>query len=143
MLLSRNDLITQLQPIIITLDQCRGDSYLLGDACYKWIQLQCETLLNSHYSTVNKRFMKTITIEHLVAYELHPKYQGSNLDPEQMEDINRHHLFSQNQEFVPLVIAHQAKSSLFPASFFLDNTTQMNPIIWWKPVEKCHVLESF
>jgi len=39
--------------------------------------------------------------------------------------------------------AHQAKSSPFPGSLFPNNTTQMNPITWWKAIKKCGVSQSF
>lgn len=136
------DLASQLGPVAAALDRCQGDSVSIADACDAWISLQREPALESHRNTVNKRFQQAVTIEHLVAYRLHPRYQGIRLTAKQLEEVNNW-VMTQSEDFLPLMIAFQAKDLPFPPSFFADIAIKMNPVTWWKAVGKTGIPTNF
>ena len=68
------DLATQLCPIAVELDKTQSDSHPIADLCHMWLTLQQDPLLETHCDVVKKRCKQAFTIEHLIAYKLHPRY---------------------------------------------------------------------
>ncbi|KAK2146527.1 hypothetical protein LSH36_602g01037 [Paralvinella palmiformis] len=112
------DLATQLRPIAVALDKAQSDSHSIADPCHMWLSLQ--QLLEAHCYVVKKCCKQALTIEHLVAYKLHPRYQGGHLTQKQMEDVCEYFI---------------TKDTTFVVS--------MNPTTWWKAVETCDVPYDF
>lgn len=63
----------------------------------------------------------------MLAYLLHPqyKYDDTKLSREQ-EEIARNYVVKLSPNFLPLVIAFQAKAEPFPKSFFIETARNMN-----------------
>jgi len=70
------DLAIQLSPIAVALDKAQSDSHSIADSCHMWLTLQQDPLLETHCDVVKKCCKQALTIEHLVAYKLYPRYQG-------------------------------------------------------------------
>lgn len=82
------DLADQLRPIAEGIDITQSDNATLADACEVWLGLIENNLLQPHKKLVAARFKKAVLTEHLVAYKLHPKYQGRNLFVGQIHDVH-------------------------------------------------------
>jgi hypothetical protein len=136
------DLAEQLRPISHAIDICQGDSATLADACNVWINLKNNTLLEPHKKHVSARFHKAVLPEHLVAYTLHPKYQGELLTPDQLEIVNKW-VISKDPNFIATLISYQAKSMPFPVSYFSDAAVQVPPLTWWKGLKPLGVSADF
>ena len=63
----------------------KGDGLLTLQA---WLGLLSEHALRPHEKVVNKRFQDAITVEHITAYMLHPKYRAEKLTVEQQQDVS-------------------------------------------------------
>lgn len=136
------DLAEQLRPISIAIDTCQSDTSTLADACHVWLELLNNTLLEPHKKTLLARFSKAILPEHLVAYTLHPKFQGEMLVAKQFEEVNNW-IIAKNPSFIATFIAYQAKSSPFPASYFCDAAVQVPSVTWWKALKTLGVPGDF
>ncbi len=66
---------------------------------------------------------------HIVAYMLHPKYNGEGMDIEDAE-IARAWLADINPEFVAAAITFQAQAPHYPQTFFGPKVLDMKPHIW-------------
>lgn len=108
------DLVDQLRPIASALDRCQSDGSSLADACDAWLGLLSEPALRPHEKVVNKRFQDAITLEHLTAYMLHPKYRGEKLTMEQQQDVSTW-LANRDPGFITSFISFQAKVAPFPS----------------------------
>lgn len=108
------DLVDQLRPIASALDRCQSDGSSLADACDAWLGLLSEPALRPHEKVVNKRFQDAITLEHLTAYMLHPKYRGEKLTMEQQQDVSTW-LANRDPGFITSFIGFQAKVAPFPS----------------------------
>ncbi|CAL4113663.1 unnamed protein product, partial [Meganyctiphanes norvegica] len=73
------ELAEQLRPVAVALDRAQADSTNLADAYDIMKKLLTEPLLAPHCDTVQKRFDKAIQPCHMVAYMLHPKYNGHGM----------------------------------------------------------------
>jgi len=67
---------------------------------------------------------QALIVEHLVAYKLHPRYQGEHLTQKQMEDVCEY-LITEDPSFVAMLISYQAEADPFPPSFFLAASISM------------------
>ena len=65
------DIADQLRPLTSDTDLRQWDNNI-ADACDVWLSLLHDPVLAPHKAIVNKRFNQASTIEHLVAYALHP-----------------------------------------------------------------------
>ncbi len=83
------DLTAQLQPIATALGICQRDSATIADACHVWIELLNNPVLTPHKTVLEKRFKQAVLPGHMVAYKLHPQFQGKQLSPNQQESINK------------------------------------------------------
>ncbi|KAK2145523.1 hypothetical protein LSH36_676g00018 [Paralvinella palmiformis] len=101
-----------------------------------WLSLKQDPLLEPHCNVVKKHCNQALTIEHLVPYKLHPRYQyqGEHLTKKQVEDIYEY-LITDDSSFMATLISFQAAP--FPQSFSVDASNIMNQTAWWKAVEKC------
>ncbi|KAK2155051.1 hypothetical protein LSH36_250g00051 [Paralvinella palmiformis] len=81
------DLATQLRPITVAPDKAQSDSHSIADSCHMWLTLQQDPLLKTQCGVMKKFCKQALTIEHLVAYKLHPLYQSEYLIQKQMEDV--------------------------------------------------------
>lgn len=50
----------------------------IADAFHLWLDLLSNPALQTHKKAVQKCFDDAVTVEHLVAYMLHPKFRGEN-----------------------------------------------------------------
>ena len=103
-----------------------------------WLILQ-DPLLETHCDVVKKCCKQALTIEHLIAYKLHQRYQGEHLTQKQMEDVCEYLITEEDPSFVAMLISYQDEAAPLPLSFLLDASTSMNPTTWWKAVEKCGI----
>ena len=99
-------------------------------------------LANPHMTAVTSWFKQTIWPEHLVAYLLHPKCHGLSLTTDQRKKDDAW-LLEWDSTFMASLISHQAKTGPFPASFFTGHAVKMNPITWWKAVQKYGINADF
>ena len=138
------DLAERLRPIAIALDICQSDSSSLADATHLWIKLASNDLLQTVAvkSAVQRRKKQALTPEHLVAYTIHPKYQGQLLNGDEMEIVNQW-LMDKNPEFISTIIAYRAKSMPFPHSFFTESAIELHPVTWWKGVKSAEIPSEF
>ena len=136
------DLIEKLAPIANAIDVCQSDKTSLADATNTWLSLAANPLLQAHSNVIDKRMKQAITVEHLVAYKLHPKYRGTLLTDDQLASVNDY-LASRNDSYIATLIAFDAKSNPFPAVYFNDNAISVAPAIWWKGMKSYNVSEGF
>ena len=80
------DLIEQLQPVANAIDMAQKDSTNLAAACHIMLNLLEAPQLQPHENQVQHRFNQAIKPCHLVAYMMHPKYNGENLIQAQVEE---------------------------------------------------------
>lgn len=136
------DLTEQLRPVACALDKLQSDSTSIADACDIWMDLKSNPKLEPHQSAVSKRFRLAIRVEHLVAYTLHPKYQGQKLSTEQLDDVNKW-LVNKDPCFITTLISFQAKAAPFPDSYFAEHAVNMPPSTWWKAAGNYGVNQDF
>ena len=123
------DLADQLRPIATAIDESQSDHRSIADACHVWITLLQNPVLAPHKAAVNKRFKQAITTEHLVAYHIHPRYQGEKLTPAQRIQVTE---WMADRELLQPFISLQAQESPFPKTFFAESVRSMEPCTWWK-----------
>ena len=73
------DLAEQLKPVAVAIDIAQRDSTNLADGCALFLSLLEEPALQPHSSAVEKRFKAAILPQHMLAYMMHPRYQGEHL----------------------------------------------------------------
>ena len=129
------DMFNQLEPVAVALNQAQGDSTTIAETCNTWLGLLVDPAMQSHKEKVMKRFNQAITPFHMAAYLMHPKYKGEKLSAEQV-DIAHDWLASKDPTYMPAVIAFQAESIPYPASYFSSAATVTPASIWWKSIEK-------
>ena len=78
----------------------------------------------------------------LVAYKLHPKYQGKNLSLEQINAVHSY-LMNIDASFMATLVAFEGQSTPFPTAYFSGVATAMSPTQWWRAVKGCGVDEKF
>lgn len=71
----------------VAIDKAQSDSTGLTDACKIFMDLLAEPLLDHHKARLQHRFQQAIKPCHLVAYTLHPAYQGEGLTAEHQEVV--------------------------------------------------------
>ncbi|KAK2142978.1 hypothetical protein LSH36_890g00018 [Paralvinella palmiformis] len=76
---SARDLATQLCPIAVALDKAQSDSHSMADLCHMGLYLQQDSLLETHCNVRKKCCRQAHTIEHLVAYQLHPCHRSRRM----------------------------------------------------------------
>ena len=134
---SAKHLIEQLTPIANAIDTCQSDATSLADATNTWFELSTNEKLSQHKEAVDKRMKQAITVEHLVAYKLHPKYRGQDLTAQQETEVHDY-LFNHNVAHIATLIAFDAKASPFPAAYFKEEAVaSTQPAVWWKAM-KCY-----
>ena len=122
-----------LRPVAISLDKAQSDSTGLADAYHIMNKLMKDPLLASCHGDVVKLRDQAILPCHMVAYMLHPKYAGKDMEPKDAETA-REWLGDHNSEFLAAAIAFQAEASPYPKSFFLPAARTMKPVTWWQAV---------
>ena len=75
----------------------------------------------------------------MVAYMLHPKYAGNDMDPEDAE-VARVWLGEKNPEYLAAAISFQAEAHPYPKSFFLPTACEMKAVILWQAVDRSCIL---
>ena len=126
------DLSKQLRPIAVAMDQTQRDRQLQAtlDAYHICFELLREFWSTTTPKTVEKHLKQAVQTCHLVAYKLHPKYQGALLSDDQHEGANQS-VLKKNPEFFSVSISFHAKANPFPESFFTTTTTDsINPVTW-------------
>jgi hypothetical protein len=136
------DLCQQLRPVAVALDACQSNSTSIADACHVWLRLLSEPALEPHKEAVESRFSKVIQTEHLVAYCLHPTYQGSELTPKQQETV-ANWIIAKDPSYLAPLMAFQARESPFLPAFFNDTTLSIPPVTWWKSTASRGVPQDF
>lgn len=138
------DLISQLKPIASALAFLESDSANIADACHMWCNLLRNEELKPHSAIVKKRFEQAISHWHLVAYLLHPKYRGENLNYEQKEKA-RAFLQKINPSFVTNAINFELKEAPFPVTHFEDQVIKtIDGSKWWRSIAKaCDISKDF
>ena len=136
------DLAEQLKPVADAIDICQKDHSNLADACDIWLKLKSNPALEPHKRDVLKRFGQAMTTEHLVAYKLHPKYQGKNLSLEQINAVHSY-LMNIDASFMATLVAFEGQSTPFLTAYFSGVATAMSPTQWWRAVKRCGVDEKF
>ena len=124
------DLAEQLKPVAVAIDIAQRDSTNLADGCALFLSLLEEPALQPHISAVEKRFKAAILPQHMLAYMMHPRYQGEHLTLDLVE-VAKNWLVSRNPSFLPTAIAFQAQADPFPSSFFQPAALDMNVVTWW------------
>ena len=114
----------------------------LADACDIWLKLKSNPALEPHKRDVLRRFGQAMTTEHLVAYKLHPKYQGKNLSLEQINAVHSY-LMNIDASFMATLVAFEGQSTPFHTAYFSGVATAMSPTQWWRAVKGCGVDEKF
>ena len=138
------DLISQLKPVASALAVLESDSTNIADACHTWSNLLRNEELKPHSAAVKRRFEQAISHWHLVAYLLHPKYRGENLNFEQKEKA-RALLLKINPLFVTDAINFELKEAPFPVTYFEDQVIKtIDASKWWRSIAKaCDISKYF
>ena len=123
------DLVDQRRPIASPLDRCQSDVSSLADACDAWLGLLSEPALHPYGKVVKKRFQDAITLEHLTAYMLHPKYTGERLTMEQQQYVSTRPI-NRDLDFITSFISFQAKAAPFSGSYFSREAISISPHTW-------------
>lgn len=131
------DLVKQLQPISIALDQLQKDTANIADATHEWLALLQNDILKPHAQAVMNRFNQAILPHHMFAYLMHPTYKGERLSNEQKETA-RKWIEEKNSDLLPAVIFFETESGPYPMTYFNDSIRKrLDPVTWWKGVHKC------
>lgn len=80
-------------------------------------------------TAIQERFKKVV--EHIVAYALHPTYQGKDLSPIQQEEVLTW-MLERNPTFLQPLMAFQAQEAPFIPAFFSESAKSVPPVTWWK-----------
>ena len=113
----------------------------LAQACHEWLSLLKDDALHPHIEKVKARFHQAAKPFHYAAYLLHPTFRGKDLSADQRESA-RKWISDRNPQFVPLLVAYDTQSALFPNSFFSERMMKSCPILWWKGALKDPNLSS-
>lgn len=134
-------LYSQLSCISEALDELQKDTANIADATYHFLNLQKQECLIPYSNELKKRFDECITPKHKLAYILHPRYLGANLDDEQIEEAR---VWAQeiSDDFLPLVTLFALKQKPFPQSFFTDQMVNLNPVVWWEGLRKYKAINN-
>lgn len=127
------NLAEMLRPVAISLDKAQSDSTSLADAYHIMQKLMVDPLLASCRDAVRKRRDQAILPCHMVAFMMHPKYSGQDMDLEDAESA-REWLAEHNLEFLAAAISFQAEALPYPRSFFMAAARTMDPVTWWQAV---------
>lgn len=84
---------------------------------------------------VQHRYNQSITSIHLLAYLLHPSYNGENLSREEREQAEEW-LRTRKPDFIPLFLSFLAKDAPFPASRFDQHALQTPAATWWRAMSR-------
>ena len=98
------DLVEQLKPVAVAIDIAQRNSTNLADGCALFLSLLQEPAFQLHIAAVEKCFKAAILPQHMLAYTMHPPYQGEDLNLDLVE-VAKKWLVSRNPTFLPTAIA--------------------------------------
>jgi len=86
---SAEDLFARLEPITDALDSIQQQRSSIADAVAAWKLLESKFLPIIHERALKHKFQtrydQAITLPHILAYLLHPQYQGSSLSSQERD----------------------------------------------------------
>lgn len=136
------DTLSQLKPIADSLDRLQSDSATIDEACHTWLSLLKEECLQPRISDISKRMTQSMQPFHFLAYLLNPKYKGDGLSNTQKESA-RSFLVKKYPDSISLLIAYEAETAPFPATYFTESGRNINPVTWWTAIGKSLEQEGY
>lgn len=129
---------SQLSLIARALDAVQRDCATLADATFEFIKLKKEECLQQYKEEIEKRYRECITPFHKLAYMLHHKYMGEDLDDDDLEQARAWAAENCDKSFPfpPLITLFLLKQKPFPQSFFTEKMRDLQPVFWWEGLSR-------
>jgi len=128
---SAEDLLSRLEPIAEALDSVQRDESSISDAVAAWKLLESKLpclddgVLKQKFKA---RYEQAITSSHILAYLLHPQYQGSSLISSKEREEALEYANNKYPHIVPTLMKFQGHSKPFlDFQFGSDVTSSMSP----------------
>lgn len=141
--LKRNaeDMLEQLKPIAIALDNIQSNNCSIADAVYVWKDLKKilkeKKVNNEVQQNLDSRYKMALTPAHFLAYMLDPRYSQSELSEQEKKDaLNFAKQKYPCNSMITLIVKFNAKTSPFDEHFFEQNVVkEVTSYEWWKSQE--------